>query len=266
MKSRRAAWSVWARSLLLLLALLLIVRTSHAQTPQETALARTLFQEGVALADKSDWVGAADRFGRAHSLKPTPGIAFNWARALAETGKVLHARELLHAIQHDESADSQLRIEASAMLETLERRMAKVRISTDREPSAEVRITVDDENWPRAAWGVTSPIDPGSHTVVCSEGDEEITRVQFDLGEGEERDLVLHLAGESAVAEPPTAAPSERRDEPRKPLHKSWMLWTAVGAVVAGGVIAGVLITKSRNGSEEASPVVGNTMPGVLRW
>ena len=258
---------MWARSLLLLLALLLLAPTSHAQTPQETALARTLFQEGVALADKSDWVGAADRFGRAYSLKPTPGIAFNWARALAETGKVLHARELLHAVQRDESADAQLKSESSAMLATLERRIAKVRISTDREPTDDVRIIVDDANWPPAAWGVASPVDPGSHTIVCMAGGEEITRLQIDLSEGEQRDVMLQLPGEPLqTSEESSSAPGGRRDGDRKPLHKSWMLWTAVGAVVAGGVIAGVLIAKKSGAADEPSPVVGNTTPGVLRW
>ena len=58
---------------------------AQAPAPQQNALARTLFEEGVALADRGDYVGAADRFSRAYSLKPTSGIAFNWASVLIET-------------------------------------------------------------------------------------------------------------------------------------------------------------------------------------
>ena len=64
-----------------------------AQAPQQNALARTLFEEGVALADRGDYVGAADRFSRAYSLKPTSGIAFNWASVSIETGKLVQAGE-----------------------------------------------------------------------------------------------------------------------------------------------------------------------------
>lgn len=263
MKSGRAAWWVWASSLVLLMCLLAATRTSYAQTPQQTALARTLFEEGVQLADHGDWVGAADRFGRAHSLKPTEGIAFNWARALAETGKLLHARELLLSIERDASADPQLRKEASAMLVTLEPRIARLRIVATGEPEGPVTVMVDGEDWPRAAWGIASPIDPGAHTIVSTEGGEERTRTAIDLREGERRDLPLRFGEE----EPASAAddPSNERDAARTPLYKNWILWSAVGAVVVAGVVTGIVV-KSAGGENDPRPITGNTDPGVLRW
>jgi hypothetical protein len=266
MKSGRAAWAVWARSLLLLLIVIAKSGSANAQSPQEMALARTLFQEGVTLADRSDWVGASDRFGRAYSLKPTSGIAFNWARALAETGKVLHARELLMQVERDEQADPQLRRESSALLAALEPRVARIRITTDREPSADVVITVDDQNWPRAAWGIASPIDPGEHTVVCREGDVERTRADVTLAPGEQRDVLLRLSATDAQnAEARSDGRPDDSGAARKPLYKSWLLWSAVGVVAVGGVVAAVLVAKSGNASEP-TPVMGNTTPGVLRW
>src|SRR5690349_21617960 len=83
-----------ARVLSFLLATLL-TNAALAQKSHETALARALFEEGVALADKGDWSAAADRFGRAYELKPTAGIAFNWSSALTKTGKLVQASELL---------------------------------------------------------------------------------------------------------------------------------------------------------------------------
>jgi hypothetical protein len=248
----------------MLLSALAISRTGNAQTPQEMALARTLFQEGVSFADRGDWVGAADRFDRAYSIKPTSGIAFNWARALAETGQLLHARELLLTVERDEGADAQLRRESSALLKELEPRVARVRITTDRKPSETLTITLDDQNWPRAAWGIASPIDPGSHTAVCKEAGEERARETFTLGEGEQRDVVLRLRGAGDAA-PSGALEQSEREGAHRPLYKSWLLWSAVGVVVVGGAVTGVLLA-TKGDSESAQPVVGNATPGVIRW
>lgn len=254
---------MWGRSLLLLLSLLSLASASSAQSPRETALARSLFQEGVSLADRGDWVGAADRFERAYSLKPTSGLAFNWASALMETGKLLQARELLIQVERDDSADPQLRSESMAKLRAVEKRIPHVRVLTESDAGPEVSIAVDGEGWPRAAWGVASPINPGLHTVVRSDAGVELMRAEVALGEGESRDVELSVAREATGAADDAAAGNDASST--KPLRKSWVLWTSVGAVVLGGVVAGVLIAKS-GGSGGAAPIPGNTTPGVIRW
>jgi hypothetical protein len=100
----------WSQSVWILCFLLASLLTSSAlgqvnpQGGHEVALARALFEEGITLADRGDWTGAADRFGRAHSLKPTSGTAFNWASALAETGQLMQASELLESVIRDPKA------------------------------------------------------------------------------------------------------------------------------------------------------------------
>jgi hypothetical protein len=261
MKIVRAAWNVWPSLLLLLIGSLMLADSALAQSPQETALARTLFEEGVTLADRGDWVSAADRFSRAYSLKPTPGIAFNLAKAQQETGHFLHAQELLRTVIRDPTADPELKQESQTLLRSLEARSARLRIVTKAKPRADTEIEVDGASWPRAAWGYASPIDPGKHTVVCKEDGAEVARADVELREGETRDLTL--SGDAA---------DERNDSANgsgaghgKPLYKNWMVWTAVGAVVAGGVITTVLLTRS-DGDGQSSPVMGNTTPGVIRW
>lgn len=265
MQSRRAAWSVWARSLLVPLVLLGWLHRASAQSPQETALARTLFQEGVALADRSDWTGAADRFERAYSLKPTPGIAFNWASALAETGALLHAQELLLRVQRDPSADVQLRHESESALAALEPRIARLRVQLQGEPSDDTVVLVDDRPWPRAAWGIASPLDPGAHTVVLRQADRDLAREHLTLRDGERRDLTLSLELAPEPSLDATASPSDVTSTRRRPLYKSWVFWTAVGAVAAGGVVTAVVLA-NRAGERAPSPVMGNATPGILRW
>lgn len=269
MKIVRAARGLWAALLISLLSVLSssqLTSVASAQSPQQTALARSLFEEGVKRADRGDWVGAADRFGRAYSLKPTPGIAFNWARAQSETGHLLHARELLRDVLRDAGADPALKRESESLLTTLDARIARLRVSTAREPSEATQIEVDGNSWPRAAWGFPSPIDPGEHEVVCSEHGEEIARVKVTLREGESRDLTLGERRDSSAADPSDAlAGGQRAASQKRPLYKSWVFWGAVGAVVVGGTVTALMLANKR-GRDPATPVAGNTMPGVIRW
>lgn len=276
MMGLRASWSAWGNSLLVVIAVA-IAQPTFAQDAQQTAQARTLFEEGVARADLGDWVGAADRFERAYSLKPTPGIAFNWASAMAETGKLLHAQELLLRVERDANADVELKRQCERARREIEPRVAKLRVRVDGPTPDDVRVEVDGEPWARAAWDVTSPIDPGLHTIILIADGLEQARAQLTLPEGGAREVVLSIPGTQAstvagiASETPPrdtmalAASVSEHDEVRAPLRRSWILWTAVGAVVVGGVVATVLLTR-QDEPTQPEPVPGNGTPGVLRW
>lgn len=284
MTGPRAALRAWASSLVLLISLEIVCPT-HAQEAQQTALARTLFEEGVARADRGDWVGAADRFARAYTLKPTSGIAFNWASALMEVGKLLEAQELLHQVARDPSSDPELRKQSELSLSSIDERIARIRVRVVGEVSDDARLEVDGVAWPRAAWDVNSPIDPGRHLLVLKTDDREHSRIELNLTEGDSRELVMNTSGPSELmrAPRPLAASGPRGDRPHaqlialrpataptqvdehsaRPLRRSWLLWTAVGVVVTGGVVTAVLLTRDRDEAER-DPVMGNA--GVIRW
>lgn len=257
--------------LLVAFAVILTLRvpTVCAQSAQETALARSLFEEGVAAADAGRWPEAADRFGRAHSLKPTPGIAFNWASALVELGKLVEAGERLRAIAYDPNASEQLRLQSQEKLAQITPRVASLTVQVE-EPNQGMSVTIDDHPLPRVAWGASAPVDPGEHRVTLLRGDETLSSEALTLAEGERRELLLVVpegpkpapvvaiggnSGSQAPAEPPSDG---------KPLYKNWMLWTAVGVVVVGGVVTGLLLAK--DDPNEPAPVSGDTDPAVIRW
>jgi hypothetical protein len=248
-----------------------------AQTAQETAQARSLFEEGVSLADRADWQGAADRFERAYALKPTSGIAFNYASALVELGRLVEASELLRTVTRDASASEDLRRHSEEMLTSLQPRLAYLTVHLQDDPGSEARVDLDDREWPRAGWGVASPVDPGAHTVRCVVGGVERAHEDVTLAEGERRELELKLslpldspAGlPGPIVEGGPLAPGHGNLDPsdtaHRPVYKRWWFWTGVGLVVAGGVVAGVLVATSHDGGT-TPPVQGNTDPKVLRW
>jgi hypothetical protein len=243
----------------------------EAQAPQQNALARTLFEEGVTLADRGDYVGAADRFSRAYSLKPTSGIAFNWASVLIENGKFVQAEDLLLGVQRDPAASASLKAECETMLSALKPRIAHLQVHV-RDPSASaidpaLSVEVDGQDWPRAAWDISSPVDPGAHVVRLLRDRAELTRSEPELAEGAVREVMLEVPAEQVAERSALSTPARPVDEPRThaPLYKNWIVWTAVGAVVVAGVVTGVVLATHKDAKDEA-PIRGNTTPGVLTW
>jgi hypothetical protein len=241
-----------------------------AQSAQEKAMARSLFEEGVSLADQAKWPEAVDRFQRAQAIKPTPGVAFNLASALAETGKVIEASEMLESLVRDPTTPPELKSECEVKLTQISARRAYLTLQVQDAPS-EGRVEVDGHDWPRAAWGVASPMDPGPHVIVGKTGGAEAARSEVELAAGERREVSLSwpkpvVAGPTkaaAAAKAPQAPSEPTHDDRKRPLYKNWILWTCTGAVVAGGVIAAVLLTNNDDPKVEA-PIPANS--GVIRW
>lgn len=265
--------TTFARSIWILSAVLasLLTTPASAQKGHEVALARALFEEGVALGDKGDWQGAADRFERAYALKPTPGIAFNWASALAAIGKLTQASELLETVSRDPKAAPELKQESEKKLAEIAPRRPRLKLSIDPSIADRAAVDVDGRDWPRAVWDVAIPVDPGAHVARASDGARELARADLTLAEGEFGELTLgavpvNLAREAGAANSGSTQDAQRAAQSeRKPLYKNWILWTCVGAVAVGGAVA-VAVLATRAGSEREPPVVGNVGPGVIQW
>ncbi len=250
---------------------LLLSHPVRAQSAQETAMARALFEEGVAAADQENWPEAVDRFRRAHAIKPTPGITFNLASALTEAGQVIEAGELLENLCRDPKTPPDLLRECETKREQAASKRAFLTLEVEPGAPAEAQVEIDGHPWPRAVWGVASPINPGAHSVLGLLQGEEVARSELELSPGERRGLRLSFpVAASAVPETatePEAAPVQERRDPkhereRKPLRKNWMLWAGVSAVVVGGVVLAAVL--AGGDSTTQAPVPGNA--GVITW
>jgi hypothetical protein len=260
--------SIWVLSVALAS---LLTTPASAQNGHEVALARALFEEGVALGDKGEWQAAADRFERAYALKPTSGIAFNWASALTNIGKLTQASELLEAVSRDPKAGPELKQDSEKKLAEIAPRRARLKLSVAPGIADKSTILVDGRAWPRAVWDVAVPVDPGAHVATASEGERELARDEISLSEGElgEINLGRPMAAEEATlaeagASPRDEGPQAHREQ--QPLYKNWVLWTCVGAVVVGGVVLTAVLATRGHGSGTQAPITGNAGAGVIRW
>lgn len=204
---------------------------------QQTAIARTAFEEGLALADQQRWAEAAARFSQASSVRTSAPIRYNLAGSLAHLGRLIEAAELLRSVEADEEAEDGVVRAARQLRARVENRLASVVIHVPEEHGA-TGVILDDLALPPEVSGLRFPVDPGAHAVVLERDGSEIDRAAVVLSEQE--------AAEIRFAPPASAAATGGRL-----LSQAWF-WGAVGMVVVGATLATVIVVTADDGSAGA--------------
>jgi hypothetical protein len=259
---------------ILALSATLFATSGAAQTPTErSAMARALFHEGLAEAQHERFDSAADRFRRAHLLRPAPGIAYNLASALVHLGRLVEASEqLAWVVRHDETPEP-MRVAALATIAQIEPRLARARIVVEG-PLEDVELRLDGEPLAlRALLDVAVPMDPGTRVITALRRGELLQEVSLELTDGAHQEVRIAIPPEEPVLpavelEPPPpvpviALPTERIDPPSAQDY-SWLLWTgvALGAAALAATTTALLIAPP----SAPPPIEGTTSPPILEW
>jgi tetratricopeptide (TPR) repeat protein len=211
---------------------------SAQDDPERSALARSLFQEGVELARAERFEEAADRFRRAYEIRPAPAIAFNLASALTRLGRLVESTELLQQALRAPDLQPDLRSAVELQLREITPRVG--------------RLTV--------------PIDPGAHVVLALRDGDEVAREDVAVAEGAPVEVTLAIPERTEVPAEAlrVSADPEPRDAPPQDDSGVWIgLGVGIGvALVAGAIVTGVVLAQP--GAPAAIP--GNTSPAVLEW
>ena len=96
---------------------------------RQTALARSLFQEGVQLGEADQWPEAADRFERALALRNSPNLEHNLAIAYEHSGRIVEAIERFRRVAASARADRRLKDAARQRIRALEPRVARLMVT-----------------------------------------------------------------------------------------------------------------------------------------
>jgi hypothetical protein len=263
-----------------LLVCILLPIPTRADDAQNSALARSLFEEGVTASDAGDWPRALERFSRAYALRPSSGIAFNLATAEIEMKRTVRAAEHLRAVLNDTTTPAELRERARLRLAEVVPRIAYVTVHVDAAAADGVELRVDGVTLPTQAWGAATPVDPGQRVFDLVRENHIYDTRTITLQEGERTELTLK-AEVTPFAEPaaslPIAAPTQnanvqpaptatRASDRHTPASKRWIWWTSLGVAVAAGVTVGIVLATGDADSQPEAPVQGNTSEGVIRW
>jgi hypothetical protein len=241
-----------------------------ADDVQRTALARSLFREGVALSDGEQWAEAADRFRRSLALRDSPIVAFNLGTACMHTGRLVEAAELFGRASRDEDAPERLRAAARQLLGEVEPRLARLTIEASG-PRDGVTLELDGQAVLAARVGIGAPSDPGHHVLRALRGGEEVARAEVDVAERGEATLrleipppVAEIAAVAAVTEVTETDPLLEVTEP-PPGDDSLAIWLGtIGAVLAVAIAVTVVTVVVVDGQGSAPPIEGNLGPPVI--
>lgn len=235
-----------------------------------SAMARALFDEGLAFVSAGRFAEAADRFSRAHALRPAPGIAYNLASALARIGRLVEASELLQwVVRHPDTTDG-MRAAAQITIERLAVRLARVQLDV-RGPREGVVLLLDGSPLAYAAVDVEVPLDPGTHRFEAVRGDALLVAREVSLAEGARQRIAIELPGasraEGARSEPLRAPSPTTAETPPRGGHED-LAWLAWSGAALGAAIVVAIVTAAALGSQSgpAEPIPGTTMPAVLEW
>jgi tetratricopeptide (TPR) repeat protein len=195
------------------LAFIFTLMCSVARADAPTPEGRAAFEAGRDAYEAGRFEEALVQYERAYALSPHPNLLYNIARAADSDGQTERAIQAYEAF-----LSSKPNAENGDFARA---RLAKLRASQ-----------------PPAA----APVSPPAPAPVAAPG---IARVQAPAP-GPQRAL---QAAPSSIA----VQPLQQRDDTARPLYKNPWLWTAVGVVVVGGVVAGAVLATRDDGPSRAN-------------
>ena len=226
-------------------ALLATPARAHAQRipgAENVAPARSLFERALAEIDARRYTPAVLLLEESYRLNPVPVALYNLALAHRALGHH-HA-----AIEHFERYLTQSGGDLPAgRAEAVQNALAQLRaeLATVRFDVAPTPFAVNVDGHDAVPVDAALTLDPGAHTVLVTARGHTGERRELRLAPSERYVFQTTLRAE------PTPHPPAG-DEAR-PITSRWWFWTAVGAVVVGGVAATLAVALS---STEA-PVPG---------
>ncbi|XXY48681.1 hypothetical protein WME91_52625 [Sorangium sp. So ce269] len=229
-------------------AALLAAPPAGAQTKEELAEARALFQEGVALSAANNCAAALARFQAVANVRRTPQVLFNIAECEARLGRLVSAlgnyRIAAAAAEGDPKA-REVTANVGPRIEDLEQRIPRLAIRRG-QGALTATILLDGSALGAAEMSADIPVDPGPHVVSARIGDREVVRETVTLEERDEKTVEVAITEPPRPATPPRAAapPDAAPPEAPRPAARSSKVpgLVALGAGIASGVVGGVFL------------------------
>jgi hypothetical protein len=166
-------------------------------SPGDPASADVLFREGRSLIAAGDYPHACPKFAESLRLDHAPGTLLSLADCEEHTRRIATAwghfrelsRELPRADERQPFADQR----AAA----LEPRLPHLTVRSSSSLPSVVKVWRDDQELDRASLDVALPVDPGIHTVMVSQGDQVLYRIEVEVLEGQSRTISAVPSGYS---------------------------------------------------------------------
>jgi tetratricopeptide (TPR) repeat protein len=251
------------------LGLWLLASAAAAQDESTLAAARQLGQQGVALYEQGDYIGASQKLERAFAAVKVPTLGLWSGRALEKLGKLVEASQRYREVTlialrvTDSQVLRNAQADAQKAYDALASRIPQLTVELDGASADEASVTIAGKAVPSALIGAAVPVNPGTLDVEAHRGGD-VAKEQVVLREGEQRTIKLHFeqaagpahapsAAEAAASVAPAAAPASQPEDDAAASghHSSIVPWVIVGAggalVVTGGVFVALALSAKSN-------------------
>ena len=232
---------------------------SRALAADETAKARTLFQNGVQLEAGGNYSAALSKFQEVAQVKRTPSVIFHVAFCQEKLGQLVEALGGYRIAAHDAADDPKLAKVASTAQDAvtaLEKRIPTLVVK--RAKGAELAKVSLDGIEISGMIGKPNQVDPGAHVVEATASGKEPFKEVVQIAESEAKslDIVMkdkpgavtapHPSGSSSSEAPPPPTSSATPDAPP---GRSAVPYVVGGVGLASLVVSGVFFLM-RNGAK----------------
>jgi hypothetical protein len=226
------------------------VARAGGSSPDDAKQARTLYERAEKSFDVGKFADALADYQAAYEAKPLPGFLFNIAQCYRNMGNFERARFFFRRyLTVDPHAPNHRRVEEliSEMSKQLDAQAGAAATTTAAPSTAPPPTTAP----PLPAPGAPATAEAPAPAPVSSAPPPPTAAPPADVAPAADSAATPSVPLLTATAPPP--AP------PRRPVWKRWWFWTGVGAVVAGGVVAAIVLSGARTvtpGSLE--PITGH--------
>jgi hypothetical protein len=206
------------------------------------ATSRALFDEGRRLMQKGDYAAACGKFEEGQRLAPGIGLKFNLAECYEKVGKVASAWSAYRDVASLARTQSQETREtiATQRADAIEGRVPRLKIVVpDGHRVDKLTVTRDGGPVGAAQWGLSLPINPGTHEITFDAPGFEAETIKVTIVEGKTESVEAPLLRKKHVAPAPAPAPvaAAPAEAPKQSDGKTQRM---IGYVVGGAGIAGL--------------------------
>lgn len=248
-------------------------RADTVASASDLESARGALLAGRALRAKGDLAGALEKFKAAHVLAHTPVTGIELAKAHAELGQPVEARDVCFEIGRmpigvgETSRSREARAEANTLAEAMQGKVATLLVVLKATPGRATVVRVDGVEVPEAALAAGRKVNPGKHVVTARIDEGPEASVSATLGEGEKKTVELAPEAPKQVARggpmdpPPQPPPAVVERKTLSPLVPIGFGVGAAGLVV--GSVAGI-VAMSKKATLDSECKTPTTTPGLL--
>ena len=217
-------------------------RASADPSLSDRETARSLMDDGDAKREKNDLKAALKSYEAADAIMRVPTTGLEVARAQAQLGLLLEARETLARVMRlppkpgEPAPFTAARRTAEQLNGELATRLPSITVVVaNADPTQPAQIVVDGDPVPAAAAQAPRKVNPGRHAIVVRAGSTE-RKQDVTVAERETRTVTIDL---KQPPSPPTAHPIST-EWPREPSASALPKVLIIGGLAVGAIGIGV--------------------------